>query len=108
MKEEYSLGADGPIAITGCGSETKPSEKYFPQLHIDNAPMEFPKEGTMLVKFKRVRHTEDDKNETQSCCLEILACSDVKDTCECDGKTGMDKRGAELDKLKGGYEEDEE
>jgi len=109
MKEkEYSLGVksgegNNPMPI----SSDKAAEEYFPSLHIDNAPVEFPKEGMMMVKFKRTRHVVNDKNKSMECALEIISVSHIKDTSECEEcMTGHDKRGAALDKLKGDYDEE--
>lgn len=82
MKTPVDLGID--YDSCGCCVPVSPGqkkgEKVYPTLHIDSLPedaLELPDEGTMTVKFRVSRETEDKKAGKCSYAIDILSVESV-------------------------------
>lgn len=90
------LGDCGPCSP--CCAETKSPDKYYPTVtYYSTEDIELPDEGTLLIKFKKVRSTEETKEERHSCTFEvqkILGVGKSKDEADDEHNAGKAKNGA--------------
>lgn len=104
MENIVDLGRkSGECATQPCNPGDKPQEVYYPTLYISDCPVEFPESGTMTVRFRLSRETEDHKNGKSSYDIDIMAITDIKadkGAEEDEPVSSYDKAGAALDKLK--------
>lgn len=87
--------------------QIKESEVYYPEFTFyEDGPPKFPDEGTMVIRYKKIRSSVDEKarkGRRYSCTLEvreIVSAEGEKESAESDAPSKRDTRtGDALDKL---------
>lgn len=72
------LGKSGPCEP--CMAEKSPS-MYYPSIHLEgDKELDFPSEGTMKIRFKKVASTESERggDKHYSCTLDVTEILDTK------------------------------
>jgi hypothetical protein len=68
MKLNIELGEKGPETVAM--SDSPKGRVYYPELHItEDEPLDLPKEGTMVIRYKKVATSERDGK--YSCTVEV-------------------------------------
>jgi hypothetical protein len=102
MKLNIDLEEKG---LTASPTISESKKKYYPTIHFsEDSPPEFPEEGEMTVKYKKVSSTtrETDGKKVYECTLEIqeLISAEGSDEGEDESPTkSYDEAGDALDKL---------
>ena len=103
MKLNLKLGESGPEA-TSAPVGMKAREEYFPEFTFrEDSEARFPDEGTMVIKYRKVRSSVDKKSDKPYSCTieirEIVSANGKKEEPDETPTKKYDEAGDALDKL---------
>lgn len=92
-------------------SESPESDEMmmYPSLYLEwEKPYNLPDEGTMTVRFKKTRSSEDKKNDRYTEDVDVIEILSVKGSGKSDKKSSMDEASDALDKIRDEVKEESE
>lgn len=100
LGKKMSEGPVNPVSVESSG------EEFFPTLFLSELPEKLPNSGTMTIRFRVARNTDNVKEGKKSADVDVLEIVSVK--ADKESKSKFDEGGEALDKLRKEVEDEED